>query len=298
MKVRILLVDSDPEETLFLQDVLAEIQEGHGWPGYVEMDCIHAPSWADAESILTSGNPTETADLILMGLDLEDAHGAEAFRQAQAIASEIPIILLIDDADTDLAIQLLREGAQDYVPLSRLECELLAHAMRTAIERQRVVNALRTALPVDLLTGLPNAVAFVNAAERERQLAGRIGCGFALVLAEMPGTPEASGTQASDLLLVNAAETLRSIAGTDHSLARIAATRFAMAVLGADEEVEAEVQRIREDAGRSQIRIGAAITVADQQAGLESLLDQASRDLNSGCGAAPTLHSKAAVMRT
>ena len=51
MSLRVLIVDSDPEETLFLQDALAEIKEGRSWTGWVEMDCLHAPTWADAESI-------------------------------------------------------------------------------------------------------------------------------------------------------------------------------------------------------------------------------------------------------
>ncbi|MEQ1886262.1 MAG: diguanylate cyclase [Bryobacteraceae bacterium] len=301
MKLRVLLVNSDPEETLFLQDVLCEIQEGDSWPGYVELDCVHAPTWADAESILAGGNPNDAADLILMGLDLEDAQGAEALRYAQVAAPNLPVILLIDDADIDLAIQQIREGAQDYVLLSRLECETFAHAMRTAIERQRVVSALRASSTVDFLTNLPNAAAFL-AAERERQLAVRLGCCFALVVAEPQGMPQAFGTQAGDILLVQAAEALQLIAGPATLLARISADRFGLAIVDGKESVDAELNRISTQAAASQIRIGAATMQPDRPVGLESLLDQAVRDLGaqpaSASTTSPRLHSKAAAMRT
>mgnify|MGYP003351565071 CR=1 FL=1 len=306
MRLHILLVDSDPEETLFHQDVLAEIQEGQYWPDYIEIACIHAPTWSDAESILSSSLPTEKVDLILLSLDLEDAQGPEGSRRARAAAPEIPLILIVDEDETDIALQQIREGAQDFLVVGQVDCAPLAQAMRTAMERQRVVNALRSAVFVDELTGLPNAAAFYASAERNRKLAERLGCRFLLLLAEphYEGThPAAALSHSADLRVMEAADKLRELTGPADLLARISDHRFAVALLGTPAEpVEAAWSRMHRAAAEHHFFIGTAIMDPELPTTLDSLLDQAARDLDAEKTARgnpqPRPHAKYAAMRT
>jgi PleD family two-component response regulator len=314
MSLRVLLVDSDPDETLFLQDALAEIQEGGTWAGWVEMEVLHAPTWADAASILTSLSPRESIDLMLLSLDLEDAQGPQAYRGAKALAPHVPAILVVPANDEDLALQQVRDGAQDFLVVSRIECATLAHAMRNAMERQRLVTSLRSASLTDELTGLPNAAGFAALAERERRMAQRMGCGLMLILAEPLGIEEISaahGPQKRDLIMIEAADHLRGLAGPADLLGRTSNTRFALAILDTPaESVEAARSRIHLAAADRRMKIGAAILDAEHPVGLDSLFDQAAQDLGAGSGAraasksfagrptGPFHHHKTAGMRT
>ena len=71
-------------------------------------------------------------------------------------------MVLADEPDENLANRLLREGAQDVLLKSELECAPLARAIRYAIERQRRASAARASAFVDHLTGVLTRDAFLN----------------------------------------------------------------------------------------------------------------------------------------
>src|SRR4030065_265456 len=58
-------------------------------------------------------------------------------------ASRVPIILLTNVDDEELALRAVRQGAQDYLVKSEMDANLLYRAIRYAIERNRVEEALR-----------------------------------------------------------------------------------------------------------------------------------------------------------
>ncbi len=62
-------------------------------------------------------------------------------------ANGIPVVVLADEADENLAHRLLREGAQDVLVKPELECALLARSIRYAIERQRRTRPIMTGEP-------------------------------------------------------------------------------------------------------------------------------------------------------
>src|SRR5689334_10717661 len=149
MNVRVLLAESDTEEVLFLRDVLEDMESSEFWNGWLHLDVFDAPTWSLANTLLTR----EPIDILLLGLNLPDSPGAAAFRRAQTAASHVPVVLLVEDCDVDLASRLIREGAQDYLIKKTIDCEPLAHAMRNAIERHRLLSASRAAAMSDPLTG-------------------------------------------------------------------------------------------------------------------------------------------------
>jgi DNA-binding NtrC family response regulator len=111
MNLRVLLVESEMEDALFLQDVLAEIEAGRYWHNWVHIEATHAVTWGEAARVLSR----ESSDVVLLDLDLADCQGIDTFRRAQAQAQQIPVILLVGAEDTALAVRLVREGAQDFL---------------------------------------------------------------------------------------------------------------------------------------------------------------------------------------
>lgn len=278
--MRVLLVESEQEDVVFLQDVLSEIAEGRHWNNWVNIEVLEASSWSEASSILAS----EQIDIVLLNLDILDSQGIATFRLAQRTAEQVPMVLLIGQSEESLGLRLVREGAQDFLVKKLVDCVPLAHAMRNAIERHRLLTALRADSTHDTLTGLLNRAGFLTGADRERKLAEKLGRRLMVMIAEPENIGEMGttyGEQRRDLVLVEAADHLRSLAGPADLLARIGCTRFGITIFDADAEpVEAAHARIHGILRQHRIQIGAAIFSPDQPTTLDTLLAQAANDLS------------------
>ncbi|HEY4365428.1 MAG TPA: diguanylate cyclase [Bryobacteraceae bacterium] len=284
MNLRVLLVESEPEEALFLRDVLAEMNERRYEQGRIEygqIETFHAASWAEAESLLAQGGIAP--QVILLDPDLSDRQGGETYRAVQAAAPEIPVILLVNALDESMAVKLMREGAQDFLVKKHIDCVPLRHAMRNAVARQHLLNAAQAAALTDALTGLPNRAGFLALAARDRKLAERLGRRWMLLVGVPRNLREiaaAHGDQRRDLELVETADHLRGTAHPTDLVARIGAGQFAITVFDTEyETVEEAWIRIRGSAAERRIDVGASIYDPARPISLDGILDQAAQDL-------------------
>src|SRR5205085_4859545 len=90
----------------------------------------HVTRLEDARAHLRNGG----ADVILLDLSLPDAQGLESLQQMRAAAPHLAIVVTTGLDDEDVAIQALREGAQDYLLKSQVDGALLDRSIRYAIE--------------------------------------------------------------------------------------------------------------------------------------------------------------------
>jgi two-component sensor histidine kinase/DNA-binding NarL/FixJ family response regulator len=81
-------------------------------------------------------------DLILLDLHLPDSKGLDTFLSVYEQAPDIPIVLLTGLNDESVAVEAMRHGAQDYLVKGQIDGEMLARAIRYAIERKRVEKEL------------------------------------------------------------------------------------------------------------------------------------------------------------
>ena len=291
MNLRVLLADSDAEDLLFLEDVLIEMEEGPHWGPWIGVETMAASSLGEILTLLGA----ENVDVILLNLSLQDSKGAATFRRVQAARPDSPIILIIRPEERELAAQLIREGAQDFLNQKQLDCAPLAHAMRNAIERQRLLNAARATAIVDPLTGLLNRGGFFTFGSRDRLLAERLGQRWMVIAAEprdFPHLATAQGEQRRDLTLMEVADSLRGVTTSTHLLARIAESRFALTIFDTPlESIETAWARLRMEAAEQRIAIGTAIFDTRHPASFDLLLEQAEADL------ALALAPKALAMR-
>jgi len=130
MKI-LLLVEDNPGDARLLREMLNE-------QGPHETEMTHVDRLSAAEKHLGENK----VDIILLDLGLPDAHGLSAVRRAHAVAPRVPLVVLTGMDEELLAAQALQEGAQDYLIKGQIEARGLLRALRYAIERKTMEEAL------------------------------------------------------------------------------------------------------------------------------------------------------------
>ena len=85
----------------------------------------------------------QAIDVILLDLSLPDSEGLETFLRIKQHAPYVPTIVLSGLNDKVLAVEAVRQGAQDYLVKGKVDGDLLTRAIRYAIERKQVEETLR-----------------------------------------------------------------------------------------------------------------------------------------------------------
>lgn len=80
-------------------------------------------------------------DCVLLDLQLPDSYGKETFTKIQAQHPEVPVIIMTGTKDRNLAIELVRLGAADYVEKSYTDEEAIFQRILLAIEKHK--NSVR-----------------------------------------------------------------------------------------------------------------------------------------------------------
>jgi DNA-binding NarL/FixJ family response regulator len=87
----------------------------------------------------------EPFDALVSDLTLPDARGLEAVTLLQKQAGRVPVVVLTGLDDQELALEAVRQGAQDYLVKGQFDGDMLLRAVRYAIERKQIEEALTQA---------------------------------------------------------------------------------------------------------------------------------------------------------
>jgi len=139
----VLLIEDDPMDALLIRELLSEAGAHPAFELFQVADTL-----ALGLQAIDAGN----IDLVLLDLSLPDSFGLETFRRAHQRAPHSPIIILSGHDDETLSVEMLHEGAQDYLVKGQFDQRLLVRAMRYACERHRIEETL--AMERNLLKGL------------------------------------------------------------------------------------------------------------------------------------------------
>lgn len=143
--IRILLVEDDDGCALLVQAML-----GRGRYGAFKIQ--RSVNLAAAQQVVAQGE----IDIILLDLGLPDSQGLDTFMRMHAAAAAVPIIVLSGLDDESLATTTVSQGAQDYIVKGSPDGSVLARAIRYALERYRVQQAL--VVEHDLLLSVINNI--------------------------------------------------------------------------------------------------------------------------------------------
>jgi PAS domain S-box-containing protein len=130
--IKVLLVEDNAGDARLLRELLKEVPT-------TRFELTTVSRLAEALPLV----PTQPFDVILTDLTLPDSAGLEAFRALHATAVTAPVVVLSGVDDETLALNAVREGAQDYLVKSRLDPHLLWRTIRYAMERHGAEQALQ-----------------------------------------------------------------------------------------------------------------------------------------------------------
>jgi two-component sensor histidine kinase len=88
----------------------------------------------------------EDFDVIFLDLNLPDSHGIITFKTMNKNAPDLPIIILTGLNDEDLAINIVSEGAQDYLVKDQIDKQMLSKSIKYSIRRKNIENQLQISI--------------------------------------------------------------------------------------------------------------------------------------------------------
>ena len=124
---KVLLIEDNEDDALLLREALNDVS-----------GALFNLEWVNRLSTGLARLAGGGIDVVLLDLGLPDSQGFKTFARTHASAPQVPIIVLSGLDDETLAITAVREGAQDYLVKGQVDGNLLARALRYAVERQHL----------------------------------------------------------------------------------------------------------------------------------------------------------------
>jgi signal transduction histidine kinase len=127
-RVNVLLVEDDANDARLLMMGLARAAPGR-------FDVVHADRLGTALEHVG----TQNFDVVLLDLSLPDGNGLPTFLKLRnADTKKTPIVVLTGLDDEAVAMQAVRNGAQDYLVKGQVNAQLVIRSIRYAIERAQM----------------------------------------------------------------------------------------------------------------------------------------------------------------
>jgi signal transduction histidine kinase len=130
--VKILLIEDDVAEARLLQEVLKGFS-------LTVFGLTHVRRLQEGLGRLNQ----ENFDVILLDLTLPDSQGLASLELLVNRTPHLPIVVLTNTNDDRLAVEAVRQGAQDYLVKRNINIDVLVRSLQYAIERQKVSDLLR-----------------------------------------------------------------------------------------------------------------------------------------------------------
>ena len=119
--LKILLIDDDQVDRMAVRRALKKAG--------LEVELVEA---TDAQTAIATLKDT-SFDCILLDYLLPDRDGLDLLKELSSIGIEAPLIVLTGQGDEQIAVEMMKAGAYDYLSKSRISPEILSSTLRQAI---------------------------------------------------------------------------------------------------------------------------------------------------------------------
>jgi two-component system cell cycle response regulator len=131
-------------------------------------------------------------DMIFLDFSLPDGNGFDFLKMLETKAHKIPVVVITGHGDEVVASEILREGAYDYLPKSKICHEALTRIIANTLDKVRYKNELELTLKkmakmstLDELTGLYNRRFMNEFLEKEFARARRFSSGLSCMILDI-----------------------------------------------------------------------------------------------------------------
>ncbi|HTU86438.1 MAG TPA: EAL domain-containing protein [Solirubrobacteraceae bacterium] len=280
--IRVVLVSPDYRTARLIEDLLRGIWSRG--PRVAGAHLLTYATWDIAAAQAVFDHPT---CCVLIDAAAPDA--MELLEYVRMSAPDVPIMLLAPDDDEQLALNAVREGAQDCLVKPTLDAGLLRRALTHAIERKRAEAQLAHLALHDQLTGLPNRALFLDRLGVALERARRSGAQLAVLFLDFDNFKQINdsrGHAAGDRLLAIVGERLSGLLRPMDTVARFGGDEFTFlfedltsereVVLIADRICQAARQPVQMEGIELSVTVSVGIAmVADPSVSSETVLREA-----------------------
>jgi len=130
--IKVLLVEDNPGDARLIREMLKEAAAAR-------FELVHVVRLDEALKLLGEAS----FDVLLLDLTLPDSQGLDTFFRVYSQAPDVPIVVLTGLADEVVGVESVKGGAQDYLVKGQVDSNLLARALRYAIERKQAEERLQ-----------------------------------------------------------------------------------------------------------------------------------------------------------
>jgi diguanylate cyclase (GGDEF)-like protein len=236
------------------------------------IDYTHVPTMKDAVGVLGQ----QEYDLVFLDLNLPDGYGLSLVKTVNSVVPDKPVIILSGNEDTQLMLEAIEHGAQEYLPKDQLNAGAILRAIRYALDRKRMEARLIHLSNHDSLTGLANRTLCKDRLEHALARARRQNTSVALMFIDLDyfkSINDTFGHEIGDQVLKQAAGRLRECVREDDTVARLGGDEFIVILEGlqSDDVVSYVAEKIIEAlskvfvVGEFEVHITASVGISVHQ---------------------------------
>jgi len=132
LKINILVVEDNLQDYIIFKEILGQIRDF-----FIHID--HAQGMSEAIEMVT----TSQFDIVFLDLFLPDSFGQETFARIQPFVGSAPVVVLSGLSDKNIALEIVKLGAQDYIVKGDFDATLLEKSIVYSIERKKYQDRLQ-----------------------------------------------------------------------------------------------------------------------------------------------------------
>ena len=129
---KLLIIEDDP---IFLNALVWQLTKME----YDRMNIVSATSVAESREIAAEFEP----EVILLDLNITDSHGIDTYHTIIAIFPHAAVVILSGMNDEELALRIVKLGAQDYLLKSDVSSKILSKTIEYSKERKNLLAKLQ-----------------------------------------------------------------------------------------------------------------------------------------------------------
>ena len=224
----------------------------------------------------------QPVDVIVTDLQLPDSHGSATVRYLRRAARDTPVIVLSSNADPQVALESISEGADEYVVKGTLGLNALGRLILLAIDRRRVMGG-ESPPPRVSLEDAAGSTNLESIARHLLRVADRVGLHIGFLSVRVDGPP--AGLEGEHFNIAELADFLRRTLRRCDLVARAGPNELAVVLVMQQPDVHNAVSRLAQamvavdTAERTPVRMGVATYHPGGPESLEELVEQARHDL-------------------